>query len=188
MNTLRGCGLAAVALLIAATARSANVQDQNSAGAEFGLGLGQSVLEAKIPGVTSGSESATGFNILGGYRFDRYLAVEAGYLHGGAFTVPGGSVHLTSAQLSAVGTLPIGDYFALYARGGADHWWATDSGSTTHLRSATRFLYGGGVETFFDGALVRLEYQQSTFHDVSGDDPSWHIRQQYISASVVWLF
>jgi Outer membrane protein beta-barrel domain len=202
MNVLKGCGLAAVALMTAATARGADVQTPDRSGFELGVGVGQGTFQVSIPGVGSGSESHLGFNVFGGYRFDRYVSIEAGFLDGGQYHASGSdddgdtaslSLHLRAAQLSAVGTLPIGDYFALYARAGVDRWWlGTDVAINDEVSSetftSTRFMYGGGAEVFWEGAAIRVEYQQSKADNLNIEGIPVDLRHQYIAASIVWQF
>lgn len=79
--------------------------------------------------VTERDERDKAYKIFGGYQFNRYFGLEAGYFDLGrssfrATTVPAGTLdgnmRFRGYNLDAVGTLPIGDQFALIGRvGGA---------------------------------------------------------------------
>src|ERR1700735_122435 len=71
-----------------------------------------------------------GFKTFGGYEFNRYFALESGYFDLGRFgfradTLPAGSLHgdikIMGANFDAVGSVPIGDKFSLFARAGVNY-------------------------------------------------------------------
>jgi OmpA-OmpF porin, OOP family len=72
--------------------------------------------------------SETGFKLFAGYRFNTYLAAEAGYAVVGdfnfsSFVAPAGRVSITSMEpkawsLDAIGHLPLPHGFSLFARAG----------------------------------------------------------------------
>ena len=91
----------------------------------------------------------TGYRLFGGYQLHKYIAVEAAYVDLGRFsfrtdvTPKGsltGSTRIDGFELSAVGTLPLGGRFGLFARVGA-------------LSAQTRTSYtgGGSIETLIGG-------------------------------------
>lgn len=70
----------------------------------------------------------TSFRVFGGYQLNRYIGVEAGYADLGKSSirtnvVPTGTfercIKTTGFDISVVGTLPVTDKFALFARAGA---------------------------------------------------------------------
>lgn len=207
MNGFKKWGFLAICVLGSAAAgcQAATVADQDKAGFEVGIGLGQANLKETITTLGSNSDDATGYSLFGGYRFDRYFSVESGYLDGGKYSWSlsdsalsvRADLHLRAAQFSGVGRLPLGQYFGIFGRVGADHWWAdghagVTQGATTLLLSetdtATSFMWGAGAEAFLDGAKIRVEYQQSTYsQDFLGIGDA-DIRHRYIGASIVWLF
>ncbi|MDD5031032.1 MAG: outer membrane beta-barrel protein, partial [Rhodoferax sp.] len=78
-----------------------------------------------IAGPISPVNRDLGYKIFGGYQFNRYWALEAGYFDLGTFgfsttTAPAGSLagdsRLKGLNLDAVGTLPITDKFAVFGR------------------------------------------------------------------------
>ena len=91
----------------------------------------------------------TGYRAFGGYQLHKYIAIEAAYVDLGRFgfrtdvTPRGsltGSTRIDGFELSAVGTLPLGERFGLFARVGA-------------LAAETRTSYtgGGSIETLIGG-------------------------------------
>ncbi|MDJ0927199.1 MAG: outer membrane beta-barrel protein [Gammaproteobacteria bacterium] len=136
-------------------------------------------------GSSDRGSSDTGFLINGGYRFNRYFAVEAGYLDGGTPSFSSDAVllsdpagvfntnveqELTAFKAVAVGILPFLNIWELYLEGGAAFWDATSSqvltpviGGTPILRivddDGVDFLLGLGVGVSITPALhARLGY------------------------------
>lgn len=77
-----------------------------------------------------------GFKLFGGYQFNRYFALEGGYVDLGKFsfdatTAPAGtlagSIRLRGVNLDVVGTLPVTDRFSVFGRVGATYAQARDS-------------------------------------------------------------
>ncbi len=75
------------------------------------------------------------FKVFGGYEFNKYFALEAGYFDLGRFgftadTVPAagltGKIKLNGANFDAVGTLPLADKFSAIARVGYTYSYAKD--------------------------------------------------------------
>src|SRR6185503_8167539 len=74
---------------------------------------------------------STGFKVFGGWQFHRYLGVEAAFVdlgeakYEGTFNglpVTGGKLKVNGLNFAVVGRLPIGERFALFAKGGAFVW------------------------------------------------------------------
>src|SRR5690242_5745855 len=90
-------------------------------GFTFGIGLGQNKysLNADAAGA-DGSFHTTGWSAFGGYRFTRNFAAEAIYLDGGSrdrsFSGITAKLDQTAYGASVLGTYPLGDTFAVYAR------------------------------------------------------------------------
>lgn len=128
--------------------------------------------------------SDTGYSLTAGYRFNRWFALEAGYLDAGTpqwddffVYVPElngvydvqADVDFRAADLSAVAMLPFLDRWDIYAKAGAARYEATshqrviDVATNRTLRrtfdhSDTTFVFGlGGGVTFAERARVRLE-------------------------------
>lgn len=131
-----------------------------------------------IPGQ---DDEATTWNVLAGYRFLRYAAVEIAYhdlgtLHdysparsiGPLTTIEVKSVmESTAATLSLLGELPITDMWSVYLRAGgmfADQEVSRRFGSSAHFNESYDsevFLYGIGTQLDFGAHwTVRLDFQR----------------------------
>jgi len=135
---------------------------------------------------TESGDSGTSVSVFGGYRFNRYLAVEAAYLDasdlgwdGDLLYVPDlldiynvdVNLDVTATELSVVGILPFAGIWEVYLRGGLAFWQADGSQHLTPSfggipvdrtldDSGTGFLFGiGGGVTFLQNLHARLEYQ-----------------------------
>jgi OmpA-OmpF porin, OOP family len=162
--SIRGFVLfAAAAASVCAT--GAWAQDK---GLYVGLGVGQS--EAvdycdEEPGlvINSCDDSDTAYKIYAGYQFNRNFALEAAYNDWGEGTANVTALGITgdvdikvkAFSLQAVGILPLGDRFQLFAKGGAVYWDldidASVSGLGTFSDSDSDFDFVAGV-----GAQVRV--------------------------------
>ena len=98
---------------------------------------------------TVSSTKDTGYRLFGGYQLHKYIAVEGAYVDLGRFgfrtdvTPRGsltGSTRIDGFELSALGTLPIGDRFGLFARVGA-----------VAAQTKTSYTGGGSIETLIGG-------------------------------------
>ncbi len=114
-----------------------------------GLSLGQTdttIDDARITsdllsrGLTAGpindDDQDRGYKLFGGYRYNQYLSVEAGYFDLGRFgytttTTPvgtlSGNIRLKGLNLDGVGTLPITDKFSVFGRVGVAYTQANES-------------------------------------------------------------
>ncbi len=114
------------AILIGMFAITAIAQEKPSArGWYVGATAGQSKVSgsreiSKTTTVSNDDDHAVG--ILGGYQFNKYFGLEAGYLDMGnlGFESANGNVSVDAWHFSAVGTLPLGPRFSLVGKlGGA---------------------------------------------------------------------
>jgi OOP family OmpA-OmpF porin len=136
----------------------------------------------------SDDNSHFGFKVFGGYEFNRYLALEGGYFNLGQFgftadTVPAGSlrgdIKLQGANIDLVGSIPIGDKFSVFARGGLNYAQAKDSfsgtGSVTVIdpspqKSAANYKFGLGAEYDFTRSVgIRIEAERYRIDDAVGN-------------------
>ncbi len=141
-RTMAILGLLTLAIIIGSTARA------DDSDWYVGAGVGQS--RAKIDNVRiidglAGAGIATtaitdnerhfAYKVFGGYEFDKYFALEAGYFDLGKFgfiadTVPAagltGKAKINGENIDAVGTLPLTDKFAAFARVGYTYSYAKD--------------------------------------------------------------
>jgi OOP family OmpA-OmpF porin len=142
-------------------------------------------------GVTSVSVSDdkrdTGYKLFGGYQFNKYFALEAGYFDLGEFhftanTTPAGTLNGTfkvrGVNFDAVGMLPISDKFSAFARVGANYANTRDSfngsGAVVVTNSSpskydTNWKAGLGLQYDFARALaMRVEAERYRINDAVG--------------------
>jgi OOP family OmpA-OmpF porin len=129
-----------------------------------------------------------GFKAFGGYAFNRYFALESGYFNLGKFgfaadTLPAGSlrgdIKLQGANFDAVGSVPLGDKFSLFARAGVNYADAKDSFAGTGAvvvtdpsprKWAANYKFGFGAEYDFTRLVgVRLEAERYRIDDAVGN-------------------
>jgi len=144
--------------------------------------------ELKASGFTTESitndDRHLGYKIFGGYQFDRYLSLEAGYFDLGQFnftanTLPAGTyrgnLKLNGGNIDLVGTLPLTPRFALLARIGANYSDVRDNFSGTGLvevndprrsEHAVNYKFGVGMQYAFTESLVmRAEAERYRIKD-----------------------
>ncbi|MGO1068255.1 porin family protein [Lysobacter sp. CA199] len=116
-----GAAVLALSLSTAACAQSAG--DREGAYVFGGVGAATTQWEAKRSAVPVGQKrsedkSSTSYVLGGGYRFNRYFALEGSYhdLFGDVSRRGIGNFDTKSLQLSALGILPIGDRFELFGK------------------------------------------------------------------------
>jgi OOP family OmpA-OmpF porin len=125
-----------------AMAFGANAQDH---GFYSGVGTGQSHIDEG-----SYNDRDRAFSVFGGYDFNKYIGVEAGYADLGRLEYVGEvPLEATAPYLVAMGKLPITEKVALYAKAGINHWSLEDpnpSLTATGDDSGTDATYGLGVQ------------------------------------------
>lgn len=206
--------LCTLCLCAAAAPLIANAADSGSSNSGFhaGVGVGGGSLDVSGFGIPSYSLGGFAYTFFGGYRFNRWAAVEASYLDGGAVentvilatdpVAPHNPTHAWYlktephiATATAMGMIPLTEDFSLYARAGISHWWYHVDGAVLYLgeeglvssnETATKPIFGAGMSLQVDRALVRLEYDQtkatSTFF---GTDYNFNLKT--LTLSVAWF-
>jgi OOP family OmpA-OmpF porin len=166
-----------------------------------GANIGQSnasIDDARISNDLLGSGLATtsiddndrdrGFKLFGGYQYNKYFAVEAGYFDLGQFgfvanTVPTGSlsgnIKIRGLNLDAVGTLPITEKFSAFGRIGVAYAHTDGSfagtGAVNVLNPSpsardTNLKVGLGVQYAMTDALsLRAEIERYRINDAVGN-------------------
>jgi OOP family OmpA-OmpF porin len=168
-----------------------------------GAGLGNMSLDSDS--IYNGRDfdgSDTGFKVFAGYKFMPWLAIEAEYLDGGepedvfrSEAFPDERLKVTAGVSgfvgSAVGILPIGESFDVFAKAGFIYW---DGDGSAKIRDAQGTLekvsYGndgtdfawavGGTWHIMENLGLRAEYQGFEISDFNSVD--------FASASVTWSF
>ena len=195
-HTGRLLALAALGSLVAGTALA-----QDDSHYYFGLAGGTSKATIDQAGITRrlGDNGLTvsgytadnrdkAYRVFGGYQFNRYLGLEAGYFNLGKFgysatTTPAGrldgQIKLDGPHLDLVGTLPLGERFSVLGRIGVHGARARDqfvgSGAVAALNASPRkteanLKLGAGLQyAFTPGFMVRGEVDRYRVNDAVGN-------------------
>ncbi|WP_111265453.1 outer membrane beta-barrel protein [Marilutibacter maris] len=159
----------AAALGLALAAPAAQAAD-NQRGFYAGAGVGQSLVDEGRY-----DDEDTAFSAFGGYQFNRYFALEAGYADFGELESRdvGGDLEASSGYLVAVGSVPFGANLSGYAKAGL-HRWDLDSALPAVIGgrddSGTDPTYGIGLQYRFNDSLaLRGEYSRFEIEDADLD-------------------
>lgn len=91
------------------------------AGAYLGAGLGVSDYNQSLWSIEDrGNE--TGWTVFGGYQFNRYLALETGWLDLGTVNERYASIETTGLSIAGIASLPVGPVFSIFASLGLFAW------------------------------------------------------------------
>jgi OOP family OmpA-OmpF porin len=172
------------------------------AGFYVGAGLGNMSLDSDSIYGRDFDGSDTGFKVFAGYKFMPWLALEAEYLDGGepedvfrSEDFPDERLKVTAGVSgfigSAVGILPIGESFDVFAKAGFIYWDGDGSGKirndqgtlekVSYGNDGTDFAWAvGGTWYFMENLGLRAEYQGFEISDFSS--------VAFASASVTWSF
>jgi OmpA-OmpF porin, OOP family len=103
--------------------------------------------------LASCEDTDTSWRVLGGYRFNRYVGVEATYVDWGEVTASTNTARVSAKQnsygLAAVGTLPLGERFELFGKAGFLNTEQETTSTRTVTRDETELHYGLGVKYAF---------------------------------------
>lgn len=202
--------------MVAFTVIAAPFAMADDSGLYVGGNIGQSratIDEERITNALTGAGFTTtgfeddnrdlGYKLFGGYQFNKYFALEAGYFDLGKFDftstgVPAGTlsgnIKIKGVNLDAVGILPITEKFSAFGRVGANYAKVEDSfvggGSLTALnpnptKRDTNYKLGLGLQYAFNDALaMRVEAERYRIDDAVGNDGDIDL----ISAGLVFRF
>jgi OOP family OmpA-OmpF porin len=213
MNHSHCIGLLSLAALGALHTSTALAQDASYY--YGGLAAGQShakvhedrITNSVVPSLLianiSHDKSDTAYKVYGGYQFNRYFAVEAGYFNLGAFsfsstTVPTGQldgrIKVQGVNIDLVGTLPVTDVFSVMARIGAHNSKTSDtfSGSGAAIvlepnpsKRQTNYKAGLGLQYEINPSfLIRAEIERYRANDAL----SHHVDIDAVSLNLVFPF
>lgn len=165
---------ALIAAIAAGTAFGAQAEDRRF---YAGVGAGQSLVDEG-----SYDDEDTAFSVFGGYQFNRYFALEAGYADLGSLesNAAGRDLEANSAYLTAVGTVPFTEKFSGYAKAGFQRW-DLDAGIPAVIGtgddSGTDPTYGVGLQyRFNDSVALRGEYSRFEIEDADLDLAQLQVR------------
>jgi len=158
----------------------AKIDDSRIAGGLLGEGFTSSSI--------SNEDRHFGYKVFGGYEFNRYFALEGGYVDLGQFgftadTIPAGrlrgQIKIKGVNFDAVGSVPIGDNFSLFARVGLNYADAKDTFSGTGSvavinpspsKSAPDYKFGFGAQYDFTRTFgMRVEAERYRINDAVGN-------------------
>lgn len=163
------------AVLISAAAFGA--QAAETTGFYAGAGAGQSLVDE-----ASYDDEDTAFSAFGGYQFNRWFGLEAGYADFGQLEpgIAGADLEASSVYLTAVGTLPFTEKFSGYAKAGLQRWnldTAIPGLTGTADDSGTDPTYGVGLQyRFNDTVALRGEYSRYEIEDLDADLAQLQVR------------
>ena len=175
-------------LAVAAAAPAAFADEERG----FYLGGGVGQFNAQIDDVDEvddaidgWDEDDTAYKIFGGYRLNKFLAVELDYINLGepsGAAVPGFNVDASVDGFAPyiVGTLPLGPYFELYGRAGY-YFYDANTAFTDTLDNRVKFdeesedfVYGAGIGANLGEKLnLRFEYEKYDIQGLDDADALW---------------
>ena len=179
---------AALALAGLAAAFGAQAQD-NESGFYAGAGVGSFNLDIDdVDDVTTTvdrySSDDTAWKAFAGWRMNKYLAFEGAYVNLGSpddTIAPDTKLTVETDGFApyVVGTLPIGDWFEVFAKAGY-YWYDVTARATSPLgtvrdsASNEAFTWTAGVGVnIFEHVNLRLEYEQFDFDDIDDSNALW---------------
>jgi OOP family OmpA-OmpF porin len=118
------------------------------AGWYIGGAYGLTSIDAGSLGTVTIDDGDSGFKLYGGFQFNKFLGAEVGYVDFGSFPATAGSsgnLSATAFTLAAVGTLPLGESFALYGKAGLWMWEQDSSIATTANADGSDLFIGVGA-------------------------------------------
>lgn len=211
MNTSHRMALLSLVALGALHTTNALAEDSSYYYAGVGVGQSRANIEedrmtnSVVPSLVIANithdKSDTAYKLYGGYQFNRYFAVEAGYFNLGAYsftstTVPtgqlNGRIKVQGVNIDLVGTLPVTDVFSVMARIGAHNSKTSDtfSGSGAAIvlepnpsKRQTNYKAGLGLQYEINPSfLIRAEVERYRANDAL----SHHVNIDAVSLSLVF--
>ena len=208
---------------LAGTLASPTFAADDFSGFRLGMNLSSDTLEADLffePGLATAATHTNrfGYGLFGGWALNRYLAFETGLRSGGEFNSNpfddiladpssdfiSSHTDVKGIDVTAVGSLWIGNRFSIFGRLGMFGWKAeqtmsvgSSGNATTPPSKATVSvddtgfdpIFGIGIQTVLDGALLRVEYQQTEIGDL-GTAGAFNLHDSTVNSlnfSVVWI-
>ena len=177
--------LAAAALAAAASAQATD----NESGFYAGAGVGTFDIQIDdVDDVTTTIDrydsDDTAYKVFGGWRMNPYLSFELAYVNLGSPTdeiLPDTRLTVETDGIApyVVGTLPIGDWFEVFAKAGY-YWYDVSArvssplGNTSTKTSDDNFSWSAGLGVnIFEHVNVRLEYEQFDFENTDTSNALW---------------
>ena len=177
------------ALLLSGLAAAAAAQADEESGFYAGAGVG--VFDVRIDDfddidatIDDYDSDDTAWKAFAGWRMLKYFAAEVAYINLGSpddEILPGLNLTTETDGFAPylVGTLPIGDWFEVFAKAGY-YWYETEIrvdtpiGSASDSASDSTFTWTAGMGiNFFEHINVRLEYEQFDIDEVDDAEALW---------------
>jgi OmpA-OmpF porin, OOP family len=197
-----------IATVLALCSVAAQAQAMNPGDSQFYVGIGGGATKmngyCEAVNATAGfagtcDESTTGFKAFGDYKLNRYFGLEAGFSNFGEASAAGtiGSTPVVSRwrgygiDLSAIGFLPLGEHFELFAKGGVAFWDIKATLPTSTSREAndsglSGVAGAGAIWWLFPQVGLRVQYER--FQKVGDDSVQVQTNVDYVSVNVVGRF
>jgi len=202
---------------LAGTLASPAFAEDQWSGLRLGLTVGEDNFESDVDWngyVDHINADRLGYAFTGGWGLNKWLAFELSYNDGGSFNgdlQTGDFTGMTRVvqrtdmrafAASVVGSWWFTDQFSVYGRAGVYSWkgdttFTEDLDTTTenpppftetYDESGTDAIFGVGVQTELDGALMRLEYQMVDTGDLSGTGLAMlNNKFDSLNLSIVWV-
>ncbi len=175
MTTNKMLSRTLLAALLGAAAFGAQAAEDH--GFYAGAGAGQSFVDEGAY-----DDEDTAFSAFGGYQFNRYFGLEAGYADLGELEsgTAGAALEAGSAYLTAVGTLPFTEKLSGYAKAGMQRWdldTAIPGLAGTGDDTGTDPVYGVGLQyRLTDAVALRGEYSRFEIEDLDADLAQLQVR------------
>jgi hypothetical protein len=182
-------------------AAQASAADETSSDSRIRVGIAVGQVNLQSKNLADFDETSTGWNLAAGYEFNRYVALELGWLDAGKavaeYAVAPGVDETDEVESHAwlgtvVATWPINDTVSIYGRGGLMSW-----SSTTRIKlngalaipetkdSGSDPYYGLGVAVHVDSGMIRLEYDLFSAGAKVGST-KFPADGSFVSLGVVW--
>lgn len=165
------------AALLGAAAFGAQAADT---GFYAGAGVGQAQVDE-----SAYDDEDTAFTVFGGYQFNRWFGIEAGYTDLGALETrgTGRDLEASTVHVTAVGSVSFTDRFSGYAKAGFQRWdldSALPGVTGTTEDSGTDPTYGLGVQyRLTDAIALRGEYNRFEIEDADVDLAQVQVRYDF---------
>lgn len=135
----------------------------------FGASVGNARVDEAVDGFRFDSDS-TSYRLFGGYQFNSYLSLEAGYLDLGTFNEQvlqnGTSVPLSADAdgftFAVRGSVPVGERFALHVSAGSFFWNGASqiAGINSNVSDSNLFLGAAASFDVTENVALRVEAAQ----------------------------
>lgn len=142
-----------------------------------GLNVGQAKYDDNgcVAGLECDTKSNRGFKVYTGGMFNEHVGLEIAYLNTGSVDRSGGDVKAHGLNISLKLEAPLGDKFAVFAKGGATYGWTETDGTVGENgdESGAGGAYGVGVRFNFTpnwAAVLEYESHKFRFADDRKDD------------------